>query len=164
MGRASAGKDDRRRILRNLREDLERKPEIAAKIEETRSDRDLRARWRADFPEQARRLERAGWRQVREAGDGGGMWAHPGERQKLIFSVMRWDDGNLWGHISLSSGTGRLPGWQQLSEVHRLLYPDYAGVQVIPPVSQHVTYGEIVHAWTCLTAAVIPDFGRFGTI
>jgi hypothetical protein len=148
-----------------LLDQIAARPEIAAAHAAALADEGLQARWREDLPGQRRRLTRAGYRRAFEGTDGAGGWMHPRTRLKLLHSVNRETDGNLWGHLSLSYyQSDALAGWPEMRDANRLLYPGLTGVQVIVPAAEHVNIGEVLHVWTCLTADVIPDFGRFGTI
>jgi len=152
------------RDMAEMRERVNARPEVQAYHAALLADGELQARWRADLPGQKERLLRAGWRYVREGTDGAGQWIHRGRQLSLVHSVTREDDGHLWGHLSLSGRGNTLPTWPELRDAHRLLYPDLAGVQAVMPAGRHVSLSEVAHTWTCLTADVIPDFGRFGAI
>lgn len=154
-----------RERLRELDAGLRARPDIAAARKAAESDRELQARWRGDYDGQAARLRAAGWAQAFAAPDGLGGWAHRGRWLQLIHSVSREPDGNLWGHVSLQRHGGRdLASWEDLRDASWAVYPGLAGVQVVAPASRHVNISEALHVWTCLTASLIPDFGRFGTI
>jgi hypothetical protein len=163
VNQAAAG--DAAGRMRTLYEEISSRPEIIAAHAAALADEGMQARWRADLPGQRQRLRQAGYRQAFEGSDGAGGWTHPRTRLKLLHSVMREDDGQLWGHLSLSYyQSDALAGWAEVRDANRLLYPDLTGVQVIAPEDKHVNIGEVLHVWTCLTATPIPDFGRFGTI
>lgn len=149
----------------SLFDEIAARPEIVAAHEAALADKGLQERWRADLPGQQRRLRRAGFRTAFEGTDGAGGWMHPRTRLKLLHSVNRETDGHLWGHLSLSYyQSDALAGWEEMRDANRLLYPELTGVQVIVPSAEHVNIGEVLHVWTCLSASLIPDFGRFGTI
>ena len=140
-------------------------PGLVAQQEADAADAELQARWRADRPAQERRLRSAGWRQAFETGCGAGGWGHLEKNLQLIHTVSRFEDGNLWAHMSLAvHASEELPGWGMLRDAHWLLYPGLPAVQVIVPPSRHVNIGEVAHAWTCLAGSVLPDFGKYGTI
>lgn len=170
MGRASAEKKLRRQAVEEAllqawyKQQLKR-PEVAAVHAAALADEELQARLKADNPGQLTRLRRAGWVRVKEGADGAGWHAHPEKNLKLIHSVSREPDGNLWGHFSMSLyGEGRLPTWYELRDAQWLLYPDLAGIQVVAPPERHYSIAEVLHVWTCLTADVLPAFGRLNTI
>jgi hypothetical protein len=152
------------RTMAALRAEVNARPEVRAYHASLLADEGLQARWRADLPGQKQRLTGAGWKWVRGGTDGAGQWIHRGRQLSLIHSVTREDDGNLWGHLSVSGRGNTLPTWPELRDACRLLYPDLIGVQVVVPADKHVNLSEVAHTWTCLTASVIPDFGRFGVI
>jgi hypothetical protein len=161
MGRAASGKRTRREVAEaaGLRAWYNRqlaRPEVA--------DAELQARLKADNPGQRTRLRRAGWTRAAEGNDGIGWWAQPQRGQKMIHSVSREADGHLWGHFSMSLYGGELPGWYELRDMQWLLYPDLTGMQLAVPQAAHVSIAEVAHMWTCLTADLLPAFGRLGSI
>jgi hypothetical protein len=170
MGRASQGKQLRR--LAAEQDDFKiwynqqlKRPEVAAVHAANLADAELQARLKADTPGQLTRLRRAGWVRAAQGQDGVGWHAHPGQGLKLVHSVNRESDGNLWGHFSMSlHGEGRLPTWYELRDAQWLLYPDRFGIQVVAPPERHYSIAEVLHVWTCLTADVLPAFGRLNTI
>lgn len=144
----------------------EARPEVIAHEEARHADEGLRARHRADSLGQKTRLLKAGWLCVR-AGEGLGLgsWGHPGEMLRMQHTLFREDDGGIWSHASFSlHGTPRQPSWEHMRDAHWALYPGLYGMQVVAPQDKHVDISQAVHVWTCLTAVVVPDFGRFGTI
>lgn len=122
------------------------------------NDGEACARVEADRPYQHRRLAAAGFVCRLDGVDGAGTWDHVKRGIRIIHSVMREQDGQLWGHTSVSRRDEFMPTWEQVRDAHRLLYPDLAGVVVIPPADEHVNLSEVAHAWTCLTARPVPDF------
>lgn len=169
MGRAASEKRTRREVAEadraqaRYQEQLAR-PEVAAAHAAALADEGLQERWRADAPGQCTRLRRAGWVQAVQGSDGAGRFTHPHRLLKMVHSVSREPDGSLWGHFSLSRAGGELPGWYQLRDMQWLLYPGLTGIQVVAPEDRHVSIAEVLHVWTCLTADVLPAFGRLGTI
>lgn len=171
MGQQAREKQLRRQIraldkqrMAALYEEKSQQPEIVARQEADAADEELQKRWQADLPWQRVRLQGAGWRHVVDSYFGAGGWVHQRSRMKLIHSISREPDGNIWSHMSLSLPNDQLPGWPALRDTHRLLYPDLVGVQVVAPEDNHVNLAEVAHIWTCLTSSVIPDFGQYGTI
>jgi len=170
MGRASQEKQLRRLAaekvsLKDWYNQQLKRPEVAAVHAANLADAELQARLKADTPGQLTRLRRAGWVRAAQGNDGAGWHAHPAQGLKLIHSVNREGDGNLWGHFSMSLyGEGRLPTWYELRDAQWLLYPEHAGVQVVAPPEKHYSIAEVLHVWTCLTADVLPAFGRLNTI
>jgi hypothetical protein len=170
MGQASSEKRLRRELARTLAtqagyEKQKNRPEIEAVHAAALADEELQARLKADNPGQCTRLRRAGWVQVRPGKDGAGWYAHPGRNLKLIHSVNREPDGNLWGHFSMSLyGSDMLPSWYDLRDAQWLLYPGLDGIQVVAREDRHYSIAEVLHIWTCLTADVLPAFGRMGSI
>jgi hypothetical protein len=169
MGRASTEKRTRREVaeadsVRAWYTEQLARPEVAAAHVAALADAELQERWRADSPGQLTRLRRAGWVRTVEGSDGAGWFAHPHRLLKMIHSVSREPDGNLWGHFSVSRADGELPGWYQLRDMQWLLYPGLAGIQVVAPEDRHVSIAEVLHVWTCLTADILPAFGRMNSI
>jgi len=111
------------------------------------------------------RLQATGWVQRQKAEDGLGCWDLPAEGLRLIHSIARELDGDVWAHVSLSHHDGTLPNWMELSLIWRLLYPQIVAVQVIAPESSHVNIAEVAHAWGNLSRPAVPDFSHgLGTI
>lgn len=72
-------------------------------------------------------------------------------------------DGDVWAHVSLSRADRVMPAWEQVWDV--LLYPETAGVVVIPAAASHVSYAEVAHVWGNLDRPAVPDFSHgLGTI
>ena len=140
------------------------RPDIQALFAQMSADEGFNARLAADLPDQKRRLAEAGWKQQVATSDGLGIWDHRRSRLRLNHSLSRETDGLLWGHVSLSSAGGDLPGWYPLRNANWLVYPGLTGLVVVAPESRHVNISECAHIWTCLEGGPLPDFGRFGTI
>lgn len=108
-----------------------------------------------------RTLELDGWTEVRVSVDG---WSADHRRTglRVIHSIAREDDGELWAHVSVSRRDRKLPSWEVLRDVFRLLYPERVGLIVIPPAVEHYTDPavEVHHVWCCLTRRPVPDFTR----
>ena len=85
-------------------------------------------------------------------------------RLRLIHSVYREADGLVWGHVSLSSAGGDLPGWYPLRNANWLVYPGLTGIVVVAAESRHVNISECAHIWTCLEGSRLPDFDKLGGI
>lgn len=113
---------------------------------------------------QIARLRQAGYRLNMPGDDGLGMWDHPrGER--IVHSVSREADGEIWAHTSLSYRARTMPGWYELRDVQWLLYPERTALVIIAPQDEHYSVSEVAHAWTCLSRDdVVPDFRKMGTI
>jgi hypothetical protein len=105
-------------------------------------------------------LSGGGWQVVFPGEDGLGCWDKKRGRYqlRLIHSIARELDGDVWAHLSVSRRDGVLPTWDQARDVWRLLYPDITGVVVIPPETDHVNLGEVAHIWGDLTRPAVPDF------
>lgn len=155
---------DQSRRLGAMDAEISGSPAYAALVAATHDDR-VRALTAADLPGQAARLAGAGWRQRAEGDDGAGIWDHRrAGGLRILHSVTREADGQVWGHVSVSHRSGALPGWYELRDAQWLLYPDRAGLIVVAPRAEHVDLSEVAHAWTCLTASPVPDFRHFGQV
>lgn len=121
-----------------------------------------------DRPGQERRLSAAGWHLNADRGecvDGLGCWDRRRSiHTRLVHSIHRYPDGNVWAHLSVSLRLGTLPTWEQVRNVQWLVYPDRAGIIVVAPQEEHYSIGEVAHVWTCLTGAPLPDFRIAGAI
>ena len=106
------------------------------------------------------RLEACGWVQRVDAVDGLGCWDRPKNGLRLIHSLAREEDGNIWAHVSLSRRDRRMPSWEETADVWRLVYPDVYGVIVVAPESHHVNIAEVAHVWGNLSSQTVPDFTR----
>lgn len=105
----------------------------------------------------------AGYRLRVPNADGLGMW-DAGNR-RLLHSVAREDDGQVWAHVSVSHRDDTMPDWYEVQRAGRLLYPSLYGIIVVAPETMHVNIANVAHAWYCLTMQVLPDFtGGTGSI
>lgn len=106
--------------------------------------------------EPKQRLLRAGWKRLREGGDGLGWWQKKDLRMIHSFGVVEHD---LWSHMSMSvKGMAGLPTWEQMRDTWWILHPSTFAVIVIAPQSTHVNLGEVHHAWGNLSRPAVPDF------
>jgi hypothetical protein len=103
-------------------------------------------------------LVRNRWQPIYAGEDGLGAWELLRKGLRLIHSIARETDGCVWAHLSLSRRDRKMPTWEQLRDVWRLLYPDVLAVVVIPPAAQHVNIAEVAHAWANLDRPAVPDF------
>ena len=171
MGRQSHAKQARR-ALRRAWQDSARAaaelhsldPDVQARIAEIAADEQVQQLIDEQRHAQMRRLDADGWKQREQGADGLGIWDQPRRELRILHSVCREPDGQVWAHLSLSRRDGILPGWYELRDAQRLLYPDHAGVIVVPPVDEHYSFSEVHHVWTCLTARPLPDFRWKGQI
>jgi hypothetical protein len=150
--------------MTELDEQTQARPEVQAAFAASAADEGLQQILARDLPDQRRRLAEAGWKQRMQAKDGLGTWDHRRSRLRLTHSAYRETDGLVWGHVSLTSADGDLPGWYPLRNANWLVYPGRTGLVVVAPESKHVNISECAHIWTCLEGDPLPDFGQFGTI
>lgn len=78
---------------------------------------------------------------------------------RIIVSVARELDGNVWAHVSASLATA-LPGWVIMKRLKRdVLGEEACAVLVMPPASKHVDIHTFVHhLWGRLDGPTVPDF------
>lgn len=102
------------------------------------------------------RLHAAGWQMRADGEDGIGMLDRGSLR--VIHSIGRELDGQVWAHVSLSRRDKSMPDWAQVRDAWWLFYPDTVGVIVVAPRTEHVNKAEVAHVWGCLNARPLPDF------
>jgi hypothetical protein len=139
-------------------------PGFTEAIEAAALDADARDRMAVERTPQEERLRAGGFRQSWRAEDGCGTWDHPKRGVRIIHSVRRESDGKHWAHVSVSRRDGNMPGWYEVRDAQRMLYPRRAGIVVIPAEAEHYSVAEVAHVWTCLDAFDLPDFRRLGAI
>jgi hypothetical protein len=110
--------------------------------------------------DQYRALSAAGWKQREQNNDGIGTWDHRARKMRIIHSVARELDGQVWGHVSLSNKANTMPTWYEVRNAGWLLYPGKFGIVVVAPESRHVNIANVAHVWFCLTAPSCPDFSH----
>jgi hypothetical protein len=173
MGQQSKLRAARRKLAAEQRDRVlgwvaERAPLAEQAAEAILADAEAMALRDRDLPGQRRRLTGAGWKPnpVSEAVvDGLGCWDQcRGHASRLVHSLYRHEDGQVWAHLSLSLSSRLLPSWEQVRDVQWLVYPDLTGVVVVAPPGEHYSIGEVAHVWTCLTARPVPDFRIAGGI
>lgn len=139
-------------------------PEAVVAAREAAWDEGVAAAVEASRPALAARLVEARWTLASAAADGLGCWVLRRRGLRLIHSLSR-EDGALWAHVSLSRADRVMPSWEQVRDVWRLLYPETAGVVVIPPAASHVSRAEVAHVWGNLERPAVTDFSHgLGTI
>lgn len=70
-----------------------------------------------------------------------------------------WD--SVWVHLSVSR-PDRIPDWDELAELKKLLMPDLKAIQVFPTEAEWVSiHPNVLHLWARLDGQDgIPDFRR----
>lgn len=168
MGRASGKKRTARLAISSI-EDATRAmtdPEVQAAVAKFYDD-ECHALKLKHIAEQARALAHNGWKQVDQNLDGLGTWDHRERGLRMIHSIAREEDDQVWAHVSVSHPGGMrvMPSWFETRDTGQLLYPDRFGIIVVAPPSRHVNLAEVAHVWYCLTGASCPDFSHgMGTI
>lgn len=115
------------RAIRQMHDETEATSEYQAEVAATQ-DAGTRRLISAALPQQEERLRRARWRQTVRAADGAGMWDQMSRGIRLIHSVGREKDGEIWAHVSVSARNNTLPGWYEVRDAQWLLYPGHAGL------------------------------------
>lgn len=111
------------------------------------------------------RLQLGGWTCRTLGADGLGCWDHRRRNLRLIHSIARADDGEVWAHVSVSRRDRVMPTWGQTRDAWWLIYDQVPGVIVVAPPQEHVDIAEVSHVWGCLTRRVVPDLSYgMGTI
>lgn len=84
---------------------------------------------------------------------------------QVLFSVMKYDDGRIWRHVSAMGRTGRtqfyLPTWAELKTVKQdFLGEDAWAVQILPAAAQYVNDNpNVLHLFALLDGSnPLPDF------
>jgi hypothetical protein len=99
----------------------------------------------------------SGW-QLRGYGPDGGVVDHPRTGRRVILSVQREDDGEVWLHASISRRDRSLPTYEDLKTLHRVFMSGLVAYQLFVPEGEHVSFHEVLHLFACLTRRVTPDF------
>jgi len=164
VGRQAKMRQEQRARLRQHRMDMQARDEEAQSspvIQAAREDLwddECAALVERYAHEQRRALTNIGWKHQNHNLDGIGTWDHRARRQRVIHSVARAGDGQVWAHISVSNAGNTMPDWYTIRNLTWLLYPGRFGIIVIAPESQHVNIANVAHSWVCLTALSCPDF------
>lgn len=162
--RSAALRTERKRLTAELeRRDAEFEAHYPDELAKYTDDAVL-ARVEADRAGQERRLRAAGFILRATGRDGIGVWDNNRRGVRFLHSVSRENDGRMWAHESISHRLGDLPGWYEVRDMHRLLYPDLNGVLVVTTEAEHVNLSQVHHVWTCLDGPVLPDFRKLGEI
>lgn len=123
-----------------------------------KSDPELQT-WRSRF---GGMIIPAGWVERHVLSDGR-LCDHPKRGLRVIVSLAREDDGQVWVHASMSRRDRQLPTYEQMGRLYReFMSPDLPAYQVFAPEAEHVNLAEVLHLWQCLTARVTPDFRAGG--
>src|SRR6266566_3609913 len=88
-------------------------PQTQARLAEFH-DEECRTLKEADRGGQAHRLEGQGWKLREPNLDGLGVWDHRRWRLRLIHSIARELDGQVWAHVSVSNPENTMPHWYQV--------------------------------------------------
>lgn len=91
---------------------------------------------------------------------------------QVIVSLGRYDDGNLWVHVSVCGRTGatrfHLPSWEELKRVkHDFIGEDAWAYQVFPSSKDYVNdHAYVLHLFALFDGKpALPDFTRgLGTL
>lgn len=114
------------------------------------------------------RRQMAPWERIGLHETCGAVWKHPRAGLRVIESVLRYDDGRYWHHVSVSRAS-RLPDWGDVKSVREIFIGlDVEAYMVLPPETRWVNdHPHVLHLWRCLDeleGCVLPDFRISGTI
>lgn len=78
---------------------------------------------------------------------------------RVIVTIAKYEDGNVWRHISMSH-PNKLPSYKEMCICKKAFCGDDKKViQVFPPKSEHVNIHEFcLHLYCNLTGDNLPDF------
>lgn len=103
-------------------------------------------------------MARAGWGLLEQGADGV-MLENPADKQTMIISVAKEQDGHIWAHLSIS-GRKKVPTWAQLVKAKEVFIgAEVKAIQVLPEKSTYVNIDpNCLHLFCPLTGNTIPDF------
>jgi hypothetical protein len=163
MGQQAKLRRSRRAMLTEQREksarlnEAARSPEMQARLASLH-DEECARQVEVYRHDQVRALDAAGWESREQNRDGIGTWDR--RRARIVHSVAREEDGQVWAHVSLSNAENTMPGWYEVRNAGWLLYPGQFGIVVIAPQSSHVNIANVAHVWFCLSGPTCPDFSH----
>lgn len=111
-----------------------------------------------------------GWRETRERwGDlpdraYGRVYRKDGEGLLVLVSCAEQGDRKRWLHVSVSRRDRKIPTWEQMSQVKRLVIGDErTALQIMPPKAKWVNiHKAVLHLWHCLDGDGLPDMTAGG--
>jgi hypothetical protein len=94
----------------------------------------------------------------------GRVYRKAGEGLLVLLSCAEYGDRKRWLHLSVSRADRKIPTWEQMSQVKRLLIGDErTALQIMPPRAKHVNiHPGVLHLYHCLDGEVTPDFTAGG--
>ncbi|HEY1861518.1 MAG TPA: hypothetical protein VGG61_14250 [Gemmataceae bacterium] len=104
-----------------------------------------------------------GWHQVATQPHGA---VYQGQTLQVIISVERYDDNQLWLHVSAVGRTGRtafyLPTWTQMKRIKEDFIGEKWAYSVLPPTADYVNQNEYcLHLYARMDGSnALPDFTR----
>src|SRR5215831_18940044 len=127
--------------------------------------RDVRDRYPVDPADVRAALLRipARWHLVEETPSGA---FYQGETLQVFISVERFDDGQLWLHVSAVGRTSRthfyLPSWAQMKRIKEDFIGDRWAYSVLPPTAEYVNQNvNCLHLYARVDGGnALPDFTR----
>ena len=115
-------------------------------------DQQLLAVWRVS------RLENLGWKRKSHPMFSGLTWVHAANGVAAL-ETMEWHGDRLWHHVSVSRADGRIPTWQEMSDIKELFIGrDKWAYAVHPPHEQYVNINAGVLHWYGTDTPALPDF------
>lgn len=114
--------------------------------------------------EMRRKLGRKEWNVPTPFGPDGWMLDRLDGAARIIATRFDWD-GIEWVHASTVT-EGRMPTYDDLVLMHQAVFGDGYAYQAFVPRDRHINiHGGALHLWGRLDgAAVLPEFGKFGSI
>jgi hypothetical protein len=116
-----------------------------------------------------RRLGRDQWHVPRPFGPDGWMFDHKTRRGRVIVTASpapdEPDGSPDWWHASIAWADA-MPGYQDLADLHRAVWPNGWSYQLFAPPESHVNiHAHALHLWGRPDgSAQLPNFGIYGTI
>lgn len=114
-------------------------------------------------------LGRKEWGVPRKFGPDGWMLDRHDEESRIIISSapppINSGDMSDWLHASISR-PNRMPAYEDLTMLHRAVWPDGWAYQVFAPPSKHINiHNFVLHLWGKPDGSIqLPEFGAMGTI
>lgn len=128
-------------------------------VGETLVDAEVDAARESFFARTMPRIATSRWI-VRQVGADGLLCDRRDTGRRVIASISREFDGEIWLHASISRRDRELPTYHDLVEVQRVFVDPAISYQLFVPLDEHIDHAEVLHLWSCLTKRVTPDFSR----
>lgn len=92
----------------------------------------------------------------------GVMWRNKRKRLLVGASIMGYEDGKRWLHVSVSKKDQTVPMWADMCNVKQAFFGrDRKAIQVHPAHEKHVNiHPACLHLWCCLEDDPLPEFSH----